>query len=62
VSIIPKSEYNDYEWFEDLDRLDDMYLNKYEQGVDLNKQYIFDLWGQMENSFKYDEWQLRVDR
>ena len=54
---------NESERFEEMDRLDDKYLNKYEEGIDLNKQYILDLWHEMEESFKNkDEWQIRVDK
>lgn len=62
MSIVPRSEIGDYEWFEEIERLDDKYLNKYEKGINLNKQYILDLWKEMEDSFIKDEWQNRVDR
>lgn len=62
VPIAPKSEIEDLWWFEDLDCLDEIYLNKYEIGKEINKEYIINYFNLMENRFNTDKWEIRWDR
>jgi len=47
--------------FEDIEELDSALLNKYENGVKFNKDYIFDLWKHMESLTLKEHWDIRFD-
>jgi hypothetical protein len=54
----------DYPWFEELDKVDDRFLNSYEvkAGITLNFDYIMNFWKEMESIPYEGNWDIRVDR
>lgn len=47
--------------FEEIDELDKAYLNSYETGLSINKEYILTLYKEMEDIPFDDNWEVRVD-
>jgi hypothetical protein len=54
----------EYPWFEEIDFVDEKYLNKYEkeQGIKLNFSYILQFWKEMNSIPKKGNWDIRVDK
>lgn len=62
VSILPRSNIGEYQWFEDMPYLPKKYLNHHEKGLKINKEYILQFWEDMQTNFANEKWEWRVDR
>ena len=67
ISLISEMEYTDSAtdpdfMFEEIERLDEKLLNKYEAGIDLNKDYILNFWDKMEALDVTKNFDIRFDK
>ncbi|CAI2367023.1 unnamed protein product [Moneuplotes crassus] len=62
MSIMPTKKAEDFDWFENLECIDPKYLNEYETGKKIDKDYIINFFNMMKHKFEQEEWTIRCDR
>lgn len=56
---MPESQPEEFDWFENLEGVEDIYLNKYETGKIIDKEYILNFFNMMKHKFESEDWTIR---